>query len=213
MADLKISQLAALLGANVDPATDLFVIVDTSATETKSILPIELWAIPGAPPANPLVPNSQLSTNINVTGVTSETPIYTANLAANSWYVGKNVSINFAFKYNSLSPPNNEFTFRLYHNLDLLATITTTNQARTNTVLKIEALVNCQVVGSAGVGSLTAALSMLDSVFGSDTAGGALVLTDTTLANDLILTVQCATTDTNDNLELFYARSDFANSL
>ena len=42
MADAKISALSALTGANVTVSTDLFAIVDTSASETKKILVSEV---------------------------------------------------------------------------------------------------------------------------------------------------------------------------
>jgi hypothetical protein len=42
MANSKISALTAITGANVDTANDVFPIVDTSATQTKKILVVEL---------------------------------------------------------------------------------------------------------------------------------------------------------------------------
>lgn len=43
MANTKISALSALTGANVDPAADVFAIVDTSTTTTKKILAQEVF--------------------------------------------------------------------------------------------------------------------------------------------------------------------------
>lgn len=45
MADVKISALTALTGANVDNSADILAIVDTSATTTKKILVQELQAV------------------------------------------------------------------------------------------------------------------------------------------------------------------------
>lgn len=45
MADVKISALTALTGANVDSSTDVIPIVDTSVPQTKKILVQELQAV------------------------------------------------------------------------------------------------------------------------------------------------------------------------
>ena len=88
MADLKISQLTALVAAGVDAAADVFPIVDTSAVETKKITVANLKTAV-APDLSTYAPLASPALTGSPTAPTAAVDTNTTQVATTAYVVGQ----------------------------------------------------------------------------------------------------------------------------